>query len=419
MRTRLTVATVLLATLGMVGCAASSPGKSSVGASTGTPGLAKGTQGTAVASTTLTTPQAVQASDGKWHLAYELVLTNVTPFPLRITDVTVLNGITRHKLLSVSGATLKADFTPIAGPMGDEGVADPTDTGATTMASSSQWIVWLDVVVPSRAAVPPLLEHHVIGSLQVPKHDPQAFDFTVSRIRTNPASATVLTPPVLAGDWYMSEGCCADDTHHRRGLGAVNGALAVPQRFAIDFYKVDAQHRTWIGDPSKLSSYLTYRQPVLAAGPGTVVASRNDLPNNPDLPKPPKNVPLDATVGNFVIEKLDSGLFVLYGHMDPGSVLVQAGQHVAGGSKLGLIGTSGNSTTPHVHFQILTEPTFFPTDSPPYVFSHFNLLGRVPDRIWDDNLGLQPTGKLPFTPASPGGNRVRELPLDRAVVHFN
>ena len=47
MRTRLTVATVLLATLGMVGCAASSPGTSSVGVSTGTPGLAKGTQGTA------------------------------------------------------------------------------------------------------------------------------------------------------------------------------------------------------------------------------------------------------------------------------------------------------------------------------------------------------------------------------------
>jgi murein DD-endopeptidase MepM/ murein hydrolase activator NlpD len=84
-----------------------------------------------------------------------------------------------------------------------------------------------------------------------------------------------------------------------------------------------------------------------------------------------------------------------------------------------LIGTSGNSTTPHVHFQILTEPTFFPTDSPPYVFSQFNLLGRVPDRIWDDNLGLQPTGKLPFTPASPGGKRVKELPLDRAVVHFS
>ena len=416
------MATVLLATVGMVGCASSSPGNSSVGVSTGdsrNPGIAKGTEGTAVASSTLTTPQAVPGSDGKWHLAYELLLTNVAPFPLRITDIKVRNAITGRNLLTVSGATLKADFTPVAGPVGDEGVADPAKTGSATMASSSQWIVWLDVVVPSRAAVPPLLQHRVIGSLQLPGDHQQAFDFAVSRIRTNPAPATVLTPPVRAGDWYMSEGCCADDTHHRRGIIPVNGALQVPQRFAIDFYKVDAQHRTWIGDPSKLSSYLTYRQPVLAAGPGTIVASRNDLPNNPDLPEPPKNVPLNQAVGNFVIEKLDSGLFVLYGHMDPGSVVVQAGQHVAGGGKLGLIGTSGNSTTPHVHFQLLTEPTFFPTDSPPYVFSDFNLLGRVPDRIWDDNLGLQPTGKLPFTPASPGGKRVQELPLDRTVVHFS
>src|SRR4051794_26299060 len=88
MRTRLTVATVLLATVGMVGCASSSPGNSSVDISTGdsgNPGIAKGTEGTAVASSTLTTPQAVPGSDGKWHLAYELLLTNVAPFPLRIT----------------------------------------------------------------------------------------------------------------------------------------------------------------------------------------------------------------------------------------------------------------------------------------------------------------------------------------------
>jgi hypothetical protein len=419
MRTRLSVATVLLTALALAACGTSSGGNTSV-AVPGSPGIANDTEGTAVASSTLTTPQAVKASDGRWHLAYELVLTDVTPFAVHIDRIKVLNGATQQNLLTVSGATLKADFTPIAGPMGDEGVDDPTNTGSTTMASSSQWIVWLDVSVPTRADVPQSLVHRVIGSLQLPnKPDPQTFDYAVSHIRTSTAQATVLTPPVLPGDWYMSEGCCADDTHHRRGIDPVNGELLVPQRFAIDFYKVDAQHRTWIGDPSKLSSYLTYRQPVLAAGPGTVVASRNDLPNNPDLPKPPKNVPLDQAVGNFVIEKLNSGLYVLYGHMDPGSVVVKAGQKVAGGSKLGLIGTSGNSTTPHVHFQILTEPTFFPTDSPPYVFSQFNLLGRVPDRIWDDNLGLQPTGKLPFTPASPGGKRVKELPLDRAVVHFS
>ena len=44
----------------------------------------------------------------------------------------------------------------------------------------------------------------------------------------------------------------------------------------------------------------------------------------------------------------------------------------------------------------MTTQTFFPTDSPPFAFDHFKLLGRVAERIWDDVLGLRPTGRLPF-----------------------
>jgi hypothetical protein len=46
-------------------------------------------------------------------------------------------------------------------------------------------------------------------------------------------------------------------------------------------------------------------------------------------------------------------------------------------------------------------------------------LGRVTGRIWDDVLGLQPTGKLPFRPASPVSTHRLEMPLDRKVVSFN
>jgi Peptidase family M23 len=151
---------------------------------------------------------------------------------------------------------------------------------------------------------------------------------------------------------------------------------APPPRFAIDFYKLDDQHRTWIGNPKKLSSYLSYQQPIIAAAAGTVVHALDGLPNNPALPKPPPIPPIEETVGNHVIVEIGPNTYVLYAHMDPGSVKVRVGQHVEKGQERGVIGTSGNSTTPHVHFQLLSTPTFFPSNSLPYVFDQFDLLAE-------------------------------------------
>jgi murein DD-endopeptidase MepM/ murein hydrolase activator NlpD len=167
-----------------------------------------------------------------------------------------------------------------------------------------------------------------------------------------------------------------------------------------------------------VTSYFSYRQPVVAAAAGIVVDSQDGLPNSTALPNPPKPPPIDQTVGNHVTVRIGAGLYALYAHLDPGSVKVHIGEKVTRGELLGLIGTSGNSTTPHLHFEIMTTPEFFPTDSVPYVFDQFQLLGRVPDRIWDDNLGLQPTGTLPFVPAQPPGSHRDQMPLDRDVVRF-
>ena len=223
----------------------------------------------------------------------------------------------------------------------------------------------------------------------------------------------MLSWPVGAGDWYMSDGCCADDTHHRRGLAPINGVFMVPQRFAIDFYKLDDQHRAWVGDPAQLTSYASYRQPIVAATAGTVVAAQDGLPNNDRLPKaardpghrPDGRQPRDRPVRTGAVPAVRAhGPDVGEGQgRGPGRE----------GQQLGLIGTSGNSTVPHLHFQVLTQPTFFPSDSTPFVFDRFVLAGRATQRIWDDIIALQPTGTMPFAAANPGGDRTDEMPLDR------
>ena len=51
-------------------------------------------------------------------------------------------------------------------------------------------------------------------------------------------------------------------------------------------------------------------------------------------------------------------------------------------------------------------------------FKRLDLVGQVTERIWDDSIGLQPTGLLPFAPARQPGRRLREMPLDRNVISF-
>lgn len=56
---------------------------------------------------------------------------------------------------------------------------------------------------------------------------------------------------------------------------------------------------------------------------------------------------------NFVEILQDDGLYALYLHMRRGSVtLLPIGARVAAGELLGLVGSSGNSTGPHLHFEL-------------------------------------------------------------------
>ncbi len=56
--------------------------------------------------------------------------------------------------------------------------------------------------------------------------------------------------------------------------------------------------------------------------------------------------------GNHVIIDHGNGFDTLYGHMLSGSVNVRQGQQVKKGDIIGYVGSSGNSSGPHLHFEI-------------------------------------------------------------------
>ena len=372
-------------------------------------GIDPDTQFTPLAASTLTTPAAVLGSDGRRHIAYELELTNASGLSATVTRVEVRAPGVKRPLAELSGEALVAAMTRPGGlPPGTP------DAEATVLAPSSVAIVWLDVTLPRRQRVPRSLEHHVSATLAAPT--PVQFSGSLGEVRMARRAPVRLGPPLRDGIWVADEGCCSAPTHHRRGLAPVNGTLGVPQRFAIDWAMLDDQHRAWVGDPGQLTSYVGYGQPEIAAAPGVVVSAVDGIKDNApqgtleDLPA------MDETVGNHVILRIAPRRFLLYGHMKRGSVRVKVGQRVRAGQLLGQVGNSGNSSTPHLHFQVLTQPTFFPSDSVPYTFRRFTMLGQA-EPFTDEDLALRSSGTIEVTATRPSPRR-DELPLDLSVIRF-
>ncbi|MBD0710224.1 MULTISPECIES: M23 family metallopeptidase [unclassified Streptomyces] len=60
--------------------------------------------------------------------------------------------------------------------------------------------------------------------------------------------------------------------------------------------------------------------------------------------------------GNEIVIQHADGAYSQYAHLS--SLSVSAGQSVAGGRQIGLSGSTGNSTGPHLHFEIRTSPNY-------------------------------------------------------------
>ena len=81
-------------------------------------------------------------------------------------------------------------------------------------------------------------------------------------------------------------------------------------------------------------------QPVFAVADGTVIISTR----------------LSGSYGNYIIIKHDNGLYTLYAHGQDGSRTVSSGDRVAQGQQIMRVGSTGNSTGPHLHFEVRTSP---------------------------------------------------------------
>ncbi len=104
----------------------------------------------------------------------------------------------------------------------------------------------------------------------------------------------------------------------------------------------------------RVPTYVEMRQgvAVVAAAPGVVKGVRDSMPDISLRDRSDPNEVKGREAGNGVVVDHGNGWVTQYSHLKRSSIVVVKGQRVMTGDKLGLIGLSGRTEFPHVHFSI-------------------------------------------------------------------
>jgi hypothetical protein len=341
----------------------------------------------------LNPPDPVLGADNRNHLVYELKVAN-----LGSNEVT-LDSVQARAGGKPFGARLAGNRLAAQLRLDDLG-------NGTTMQPGVGSTIFMDVTYPARRRPPATLTHRFRVTVRDPSgaQPPKRVGFTGVRTPVHRRSAIEVASPLQGKRWFVGNGCCGI-TAHRSATLPINGTIYTPERFAIDFVQLDAQGRLFRGPKNRLSSYAYYGARIHAVADGKVVGIRDGLRD-----QVPGTFPTHPTIqmagGNYVVERIGSHSYAFYAHMQPGSLRVKKGDRVRSGQAIGLLGNSGNSDAPHLHFHVMDSPSPLRSNGLPYTFSSFKGQGVVEDEgpvfngdpapIDHKRLAGRHRGQLPF-----------------------
>ncbi len=191
----------------------------------------------------------------------------------------------------------------------------------------------------------------------------QAVEASASLPINSEMSKTVFRFP-MKGQWFSAVGPTPHTAHR----------WALPEEFAFDIVRLGDGTSSHRGAGTAFEDFYAYGADVLAAADGKVVAAVAGLAEDPATLRQPGETAEaygeragayqmqlittdpDSIGGNYVAIDHGNGEFSVYAHLKAGSVAVKVGDVVKTGQVVGKLGSSGNSTEPHLHFQVCDRP---------------------------------------------------------------
>jgi hypothetical protein len=179
-----------------------------------------------------------------------------------------------------------------------------------------------------------------------------------------------------------------------------HGVDILGQRYAFDFIKVDDRAGVHVHPTStfvastiggRTDECYAWGGAVHAPFDAEVVAAVDGMPErrwiNPfreaarmiwnGVTFRPDRIP--AILGNHVILRAGD-VYAGFAHLVPGSVEVASGDAIASGAILGRVGHTGNSTSPHLHFQLMDSADLMTANGIACAFAAYEVRGA--DGLW-------------------------------------
>jgi len=188
----------------------------------------------------------------------------------------------------------------------------------------------------------------------------------------------------FTGKWTVVNGGVNKELSHSWSL--------LPQRYAYDFIIVDDEGKSSSGDKKSVHSYYCYGKDIVSPGDGVVVGITDKYK---DSYVDGKNAYCDASriEGNSIVIKHNDYEYSVIAHIMRGSFKVKTGDIVKQGEFLAKCGNTGNSSEPHIHFQLQAGKNFFLSAGLPIAFTDIEALDKenyseLDKRSHDNNLQI-------------------------------
>jgi hypothetical protein len=304
-------------------------------------------------------PPIAFKADGRWDLCYELRVSSLADTgDVTITSIDI-DGPDDKSLIKLSADEVKASM--------DSTAAVGAKLGPRTFTTVYMWIS-----ASSLDEIPLAIRHRITVKVS---GEPDELSTETQPIPIIRKPVIVIDPP-LRGDHWMAVNGPSDTSSHRRSILPYEGKSYIAQRYAIDWAQLFPDNQLLHGDKLVNHNYSSYGQTIYAVADGTITEIKDGIPENVPGDSRAVEITLQTVGGNHVIEKIAEGVYATYGHMQPGSIRVKQGDRVRRGQILGLVGNSGNSTGPHLHFQLCDANSILACEGIPYAIRSFEVEGH-------------------------------------------